>query len=82
MSTLMKAAVVFFLQTLRVWGLDIDEALFLAGAPKGPILEKIQPHLFFDDQARNVQSALEHGVQSAHVPYGVAQKPSAHSGTG
>lgn len=61
------------LKTLREWGLDIDEALFLAGAPKGPILEKIQPHIFFDDQQRNVDSATEHGVPSAHVPYGIAQ---------
>jgi 5'-nucleotidase len=26
------------LKTLRSWGLEIDEALFLAGAPKGPLL--------------------------------------------
>nr|CAB3264461.1 cytosolic 5'-nucleotidase 1A [Phallusia mammillata] len=70
------------LRTLRVWGLDIDEALFLAGAPKGPILEKIKPHLFFDDQTRNVESGLEHGVQSAHVPYGIAQKSTSKTGTG
>uniref|UniRef100_H2Y927 5'-nucleotidase n=1 Tax=Ciona savignyi TaxID=51511 RepID=H2Y927_CIOSA len=62
------------LRTLRLWGLDIDEALFLAGAPKGPILQKIKPHLFFDDQQRNVDSGLEYGVKSAHVPYGIAQK--------
>ncbi|XP_078482844.1 cytosolic 5'-nucleotidase 1A [Ciona intestinalis] len=62
------------LRTLRLWGLDIDEALFLAGAPKGPILEKIKPHLFFDDQKRNVDSGLEYGVKAAHVPYGIAQK--------
>lgn len=61
------------LKTLRGWGLDIDEALFLAGAPKGPILETIKPHIFFDDQQRNVQSGREHGVPSAHVPYGIAQ---------
>ena len=60
------------LKTLRVWGLDIDEALFLAGAPKGPILEKIKPHLFFDDQQKNVDSGMKHGVESAYVPYGVA----------
>lgn len=60
------------LKTLRKWGLDIDEALFLAGAPKGPILEKIKPHLFFDDQQKNVDSGLEHGVHSAYVPYGIA----------
>ena len=62
------------LKTLRNWGLDIDEALFLAGAPKGPILEKIKPHLFFDDQKHNVDSGLKHGVESAHVPYGIALK--------
>lgn len=61
------------LRTLRGWGLDIDEALFLAGAPKGPLLAKIQPHIFFDDQKKNVQSGLEHGIPAAHVPYGVAQ---------
>merc|ERR1719376_402283 len=62
------------LRTLREWGLDIDEALFLAGAPKGPILEKIRPHLFFDDQQRNIDSGLQHGVNAAYVPYGVARK--------
>ena len=60
--------------TLREWGLDIDEALFLAGAPKGPILKKIQPHLFFDDQRNNVESGQQYGVPSAHVPYGIAQE--------
>ena len=38
------------MKTLRSWGLDIDEAFFMAGAPKGPLLDKIKPHLFFDDQ--------------------------------
>uniref|UniRef100_A0A3Q3VP93 Uncharacterized protein n=1 Tax=Mola mola TaxID=94237 RepID=A0A3Q3VP93_MOLML len=36
-------------KTLRSWGLEIDEALFLAGAPKGTMLEKIRLHIFFDD---------------------------------
>ena len=35
------------LKTFREWGLNIDEALFLAGAPKEPILEKIKPHWLF-----------------------------------
>jgi len=62
------------LKTLRAWGLEMDEALFLAGAPKGPILQKIKPHLFFDDQQRNIECGLKHGVNSAYVPYGVARK--------
>jgi len=61
------------LKTLQTWGLEIDELQFMSGAPKGPILEKIKPHLFFDDQMRNVESGLEHGVNSALVPYGIAR---------
>ncbi|XP_029332465.1 cytosolic 5'-nucleotidase 1A isoform X2 [Mus caroli] len=63
------------LKTLRSWGLETDEALFLAGAPKGPLLEKIRPHIFFDDQMFHVAGAQEMGTVAAHVPYGVAQNP-------
>ena len=60
--------------TLRSWGLEVDEALFLSGAPKGPLLEEMQPHLFFDDSQKNIDSGLEYGVNtSAHVPYGISQ---------
>ncbi|XP_008576266.1 PREDICTED: cytosolic 5'-nucleotidase 1B-like [Galeopterus variegatus] len=45
------------LKTLRRWGLEIDEALFLAGAPKGPILMKIRPHIFFDDHMFHIEGA-------------------------
>ncbi|XP_062379154.1 cytosolic 5'-nucleotidase 1A [Sardina pilchardus] len=72
------------LKTLRSWGLEVDEALFLAGAPKGPLLEKIRPHIFFDDQMFHVQGASRLGTAAAHVPYGIAQrtpKPSAPTPT-
>ncbi|XP_060772185.1 cytosolic 5'-nucleotidase 1A-like [Neoarius graeffei] len=62
------------INTLRSWGLEIDEALFLAGAPKGPLLEKIKPHIFFDDQMFHIEGARESGTIAAHVPYGIAQK--------
>jgi 5'-nucleotidase len=63
------------LKTLRRWGLEIDEALFLAGAPKGPILVKIRPHIFFDDQMFHIDSAHKFGtITAAHVPYGIGQK--------
>lgn len=62
------------LKTLRAWGLEIDEALFLAGAAKGPMLEKIRPHIYFDDQMFHVEGAAEMGTIAAHVPYGIAQK--------
>ncbi|XP_062870707.1 5'-nucleotidase, cytosolic IAa [Trichomycterus rosablanca] len=62
------------LKTLRAWGLEMDEALFLAGAPKGPMLEKIRPHIYFDDQMFHIEGAAEMGTIAAHVPYGIAQK--------
>ncbi|XP_004387637.1 cytosolic 5'-nucleotidase 1B isoform X6 [Trichechus manatus latirostris] len=62
------------LKTLRRWGLEIDEALFLAGAPKGPILVKIRPHIFFDDQMFHNEGAQKFGTITAHVPYGISQK--------
>ncbi|XP_055361684.1 cytosolic 5'-nucleotidase 1A-like isoform X3 [Betta splendens] len=68
------------LKTLRSWGLEIDEALFLAGAPKGPMLEKIRPHIFFDDQMFHVEGAAEMGTVACHVPYGIAQKVSRKAG--
>ncbi|XP_066492810.1 cytosolic 5'-nucleotidase 1A-like isoform X2 [Tiliqua scincoides] len=54
--------------TLREWGLATDEAFFMDGAPKGPILSKIQPHIFFDDAPHNIQNAQDVGVPSALVP--------------
>ncbi|XP_044282058.1 cytosolic 5'-nucleotidase 1A-like [Varanus komodoensis] len=56
------------IKTLREWGLAIDEAFFMDGAPKGPILSKIQPHIFFDDGLHNIQGAQDIGIPSALVP--------------
>ncbi|XP_056616263.1 cytosolic 5'-nucleotidase 1A-like isoform X2 [Triplophysa dalaica] len=58
-------------KTLQEHGLGIDEAFFLGGAHKGPILKAIKPHIFFDDQQSHVDGALEHGVVGAYVPFGV-----------
>lgn len=41
------------LKTLRAWGLDVDEAFCLAGAPCSPILTVIQPHILWDDGLQN-----------------------------
>ncbi|KAG9336855.1 hypothetical protein JZ751_003203, partial [Albula glossodonta] len=59
------------MKTLKSWGLQFDETHFLAGAPKGPVLEKICPHIFFDDQEKHTESAQEHSIIAAHVPYGI-----------
>ncbi|PNJ11531.1 cytosolic 5'-nucleotidase 1B isoform X8 [Pongo pygmaeus] len=54
------------LKTLRRWGLEIDEALFLAGAPKSPILVKIRPHIFFDDHMFHIEGAPKLGSIAAY----------------
>ncbi|XP_078538879.1 cytosolic 5'-nucleotidase 1A-like isoform X1 [Lissotriton helveticus] len=56
------------IRTLRQWGLAIDEAFFMVGAPKGPILRQIRPHIFFDDGEHNIEGALDVGIPSAWVP--------------
>lgn len=38
------------------------------------MLEKIRPHIYFDDQMFHVEDAAEMGTIAAHVPYGIAQK--------
>ncbi|XP_053191835.1 cytosolic 5'-nucleotidase 1A-like [Scomber japonicus] len=55
------------LNTLRSWGLEIDEAVFLRGSKKGPMLEVIRPHIFFDDQDCHITNALQYGIVSCHV---------------
>ncbi|KAK7140385.1 hypothetical protein R3I94_012863 [Phoxinus phoxinus] len=59
------------LKTLQGEKLEINEAFFLCGAHKGPVLKAINPHIFFDDQTPHVEGALQNGVIGAHVPYGV-----------
>ncbi|XP_071355264.1 cytosolic 5'-nucleotidase 1A-like [Trachinotus anak] len=57
------------LNTLKTWGLEIDEAHFLKGSSKGPLLKLIGPHIFFDDQMRHVQTVMNEGVVACHVKY-------------
>ncbi|XP_035761771.1 cytosolic 5'-nucleotidase 1A-like [Neolamprologus brichardi] len=55
------------LNTLQTWGLELDEAVFVGGADKGPTLQRIKPHLFFDDQQCHVGAALEVGTVACLV---------------
>ena len=61
--------------SLRAWGLKVDDAFFLGGLPKAPILEVLNPHLFFDDQRQHLDRALR--TPSVHVPFGVANEADA-----
>lgn len=55
------------IHTLRVWGVRIDEAIFLGGVEKGPVLKAFGADIFFDDQKVHCDSARTH-VTTGHVP--------------
>ena len=58
-------------RTLMDWNIEVDEAMFLGGLPKGAFLKEFQPDFFFDDQAGHCESAVEAGP-TGHVVGGVA----------
>lgn len=58
------------INTLRHWGIRVDEAIFANGAAKGPLLDAFGADIFFDDTPKNVTSALASRVLGAHVPFG------------
>lgn len=53
------------IHTLRDWQVGVDEAFFLGGAPKEPVLAAFGAQMFFDDQDTHVRAA------AARVPAGV-----------
>lgn len=52
--------------TLRAWGVRMDETFFLGGLAKAPVLAALKPHIFFDDQLAHLREAQQL-VPSAHV---------------
>lgn len=61
------------IRTLRAWNIRIDEALFLGGLDKGPLLRAFGADIFFDDQTGHCESARQH-VATGHVPHGIANE--------
>lgn len=58
------------INTLRAWGIGVDEAFFLGGRDKAPVLKVFRPHIYFDDQRGYCDSAAQF-VPTAHVPAGI-----------
>jgi len=59
------------IRTLMAWNIEIDEAMFLGGLDKGPLLREFEPDFFFDDQIRHCESARS-VTATGHVASGVA----------
>ncbi|WP_417222617.1 5'-nucleotidase [Amphritea sp.] len=56
------------IKTLRAWDVNVDQAFFLGGMSKEPVLSALRPHIFFDDQPAHLIQASKH-VPSSQVPY-------------
>lgn len=61
--------------TLKSWGVRVNDAFFLGGVEKKRVLEVLRPHIFFDDQQGHLEGASE-VVPSVHVPFGIANAES------
>ena len=61
------------IRTLMDWNIEVDEAMFLGGLPKGEFLREFEPDFFFDDQTGHVDSAAAH-VPAGHVASGVSNR--------
>lgn len=58
------------INSLKSWGLTVNDAFFLGGLRKAPILDVLKPHIFFDDQRRH----LIQTVPCVHIPFGVSNE--------
>lgn len=56
------------INTLRAWGVHVNEVFFLGGLNKAAILKAFKPHIFFDDQDLHIENAAT-VVPSGKVPY-------------
>ncbi len=61
------------IRTLMDWHIDVDEAMFLGGLPKGEFLREFEPDFFFDDQTGHIENAAAH-VPAGHVAAGVSNE--------
>jgi 5'-nucleotidase len=56
------------IKSLKEWGVTVNDAFFLGGIEKAPILEVLKPHIYFDDQRLHLTAG---SVPSVHIPFGV-----------
>lgn len=59
------------INTMRNWGINVNEAFFMGGVEKSRAIQVLKPHMFFDDQKGHLE-AIAKDFPSVHVPFGVA----------
>lgn len=58
------------INTIKSWGVSVDEAFFLGGIEKKRILEVLKPHIYFDDQEIHLKNIDK--IPLVHIPFGIA----------
>ncbi|AUG53167.1 5'-nucleotidase [Thalassospira marina] len=61
------------INTMRTWGIDVNEAFFMGGIEKSNVLNILKPHIFFDDQRTHLEKPSS-TLPSVHIPFGIANK--------
>lgn len=59
--------------TLKSWGVRVNDAFFLGGIEKAKVLRVLKPHIFFDDQLGHLEGSADE-IPSVHVPFGVVNE--------
>ena len=54
--------------SLKAWGVKVNDAFFLGSIDKGVIMKILQPHIFFDDQKSHLLPTAQ-TVPRVHVPF-------------
>jgi len=60
------------INTIKSWGVDVNEAFFLGGIDKSRILDILHPHMFFDDQLGHLSNLKN--IPAVHIPFGITNK--------
>ena len=60
---------------LMNWNIEVDEAMYLGGLPRGESLREFEPDFFFHDQPGHTEHAALQ-VPSGHVTSGVSNPES------
>lgn len=61
------------LNTLKSWGVMVNDGFFLGGIEKRKVLQILRPHIFFDDQRGHLDGASQ-VAPSVHIPFGITNE--------
>jgi 5'-nucleotidase len=61
------------INTLKAWGVTVDDMFLLGGIDKNRVLSVLKPHLFMDDQISNLDPKLSN-IPLVHIPFGIRNK--------